>query len=67
MYYTEKWENGLLYYKTTPQGSWKLKTMTLADLYEGVTNKHITLKLALDTAYSLGVGAEKQWNSPLKT
>ena len=67
MYYAERWENGLLYYKTTPKGNWKLKTMTLADLYEGVNNNHITLRLALDTAYSLGVDAQKEWNSPLKT
>ena len=55
--YTEKWENGLLYYKPNPTDNWKLKTMTLADLYEGVNGNHISLSLALDLAYSLG---EKQ-------
>jgi hypothetical protein len=54
MYYAEKWEGGLLYYKTTPNGDWKLKTPTLADLADGVEQEKINLNLALNLAYTLG-------------
>ena len=54
MYYQEKWENGLLYVKTTPNGNWKLKSPTLADLHEAVESKEISLARALDLAYLRG-------------
>ena len=62
MYYEEKWEGGLLYYKTTPTGKWKLKTPTLADLAQGVEKGHISLQLALDLAYERGQYAQLEWN-----
>lgn len=61
MYYIEKWENGLLYYKTLPNGNWMLKRPTLADLAYGVEYEKISLHLALDLAYSLGVDAQIKW------
>ncbi len=54
MYYQEKWKNGLLYVKTTPNGQWKLKNFTIADLYEAVQSEKISLECALNSAYLLG-------------
>jgi hypothetical protein len=54
MYYIEKWENGHLYVQITPNGRWKLKTLNLADIYEGINKKHINLAVGLDLAYELG-------------
>lgn len=54
MYYNEKWENGHLYVQTVPEGEWRAKKMTLADIYEGINKKHIDLAIGLDLAYELG-------------
>lgn len=54
MYYQEKWEKGSFYIKTTPNGKWKAKIPTLADIYQAIENKYITLHQGLDLAYLLG-------------
>lgn len=59
MYYQEKWENGLLYVKTSPNGMWNPKHLTLADLQQGVEGGHISISWALDLAYLLGNKTDK--------
>lgn len=54
MYYQEKWIDGRLYVKTTPNGSWQMKTPTLADLRDGVESGAISINDALDMAFALG-------------
>lgn len=63
MYYQEFWDGNSFIFKikTTPNGKWKQKNPSLADLDCAVTSKKISIQNAIDWAYLLGqTSAEKQ-------
>ncbi len=58
MYYQEKWENNILYYKTTPKGKWRIKHhVSIADIFEGINTKQITISEGLNLANNIGFNA----------
>lgn len=54
MYYQEKWIDGELYVKTTPDDPWTIKQPTLADLRDAIEYRNINIVDALDMAFALG-------------
>lgn len=54
MYYQEKWVGETLYVKTTPNGEWKVKQPTLADLWQAIDQKNLSIEQGLNLAYTLG-------------
>ena len=54
MYYQEKWVETTLYVKTTPTSQWKIKTPTLADLWQAIDQQQLSIEQGLNLAYTLG-------------
>lgn len=60
MYYREKWIDNKLYVKTSSNTDWKIKSLTLTDIQEGVKEEHISIFTALSLAYELGQKSKTQ-------